>query len=150
VIAAAEQARSPAILQVHPAALRHGGEPLLALCLAAARVSACPIGVHLDHAATESDIRLALATGLTSVMADGSDQPYAENVAFSCAMANLAHAQGATVEAELGRLAGTEDNRTVEAYAAHLTDPEQARTFAAATGIDALAVCIGNAHGRYR
>jgi tagatose 1,6-diphosphate aldolase GatY/KbaY len=149
VIGAAEQAHSPAILQVHPAALLHGGKPLLALCLAAAQDGGSPIGVHLDHAASESAIRLALAAGLTSVMADGSHLPYAENVAFSRAMAVFAHAQGAAVEAELGRLAGTEDNLTVEAYAAHLTDPEQARAFAAATGIDSLAVCIGNMHGRY-
>ncbi len=149
VIGAAEQAHSPAILQVHPAALAHGGQPLLALCLAAARDTDRAIGVHLDHAASDSAIRLALAAGLTSIMADGSQLPYAENVAFSRAMVDLAHAQGAAVEAELGRLAGTEDNLTVEAYAARLTDPEQAAEFAAATGIDALAVCIGNVHGRY-
>ena len=149
VMGAAEQARSPAILQVHPAALKHGGEPLLALCLAAARAAGNPIAVHLDHGTSEGDIRIALAAGLTSVMADGSGLPYGENVAFSRAMADLAHAQGATLEAELGRLAGTEDNLTVEAYAAHFTDPGQAREFALATGIDALAVCIGNVHGRY-
>jgi tagatose 1,6-diphosphate aldolase GatY/KbaY len=149
VIGAAEQANSPAILQVHPAALQLGGGPLLAFCLAAARAAGSPIGVHLDHGASESDIRVALAAGLTSVMADGSGLPYAENVAFTRAMADLAHAHGATLEAELGRLAGTEDNQTVEAYAAHFTDPEQARDFATATRIDALAVCIGNAHGRY-
>src|SRR5258706_2671955 len=110
VIGAAEQAHSPAILQVHPAALAHGGQPLLALCLAAARDTDRAIGVHLDHAASASAIRLALASGLTSIMADGSQLPYAENVAFSRAMVDLAHAQGAAVEAELGRLAGTEDN----------------------------------------
>ena len=82
-------------------------------------------------------------------MADGSHLAYAENVVFSRAMANLAHAQSATIEAELGRLAGTEDDLTVEAYAAHLTDPQQAREFVVATGIDALAVCVGNVHGRY-
>jgi tagatose 1,6-diphosphate aldolase GatY/KbaY len=149
VIGAAEQERSPAILQVHPAALKHGGDALLALCLAAARSAGSPIAVHLDHGASENDIRIALAAGLTSVMADGSQLTYAKNVAFSRAMADLAHAQGATIEAELGRLAGTEDDLTVEAYAAHFTDPDQAREFALATGVDALAVCIGNVHGRY-
>ena len=149
VIGAAEQARSPAILQVHPAALEHGGDALLALCLAAARAAGSPIAVHLDHGASESDIRIALAAGLTSVMADGSQLTYAENAAFTRAMSDLAHARGATIEAELGRLAGTEDNLTVEAYAAHLTDPDQAREFTLATGIDALAVCIGNVHGHY-
>jgi tagatose 1,6-diphosphate aldolase GatY/KbaY len=149
VTGAADQAHSPAILQVHPAALQHGGQPLLAACLAAARVAGSPIAVHLDHGASASNIRLALAAGLNSVMADGSQLAYAENVAFTRAMADLAHAQGATLEAELGRLAGTEDNLTVAAYGAHLTDPEQAREFTAATRIDALAVCIGNVHGHY-
>jgi tagatose 1,6-diphosphate aldolase GatY/KbaY len=149
VLAAAEQVRGPAILQVHPAALAHGGAPVLALCLAAARASGQPIGVHLDHGAAESDIRLALELGLNSVMADGSQQGYIANLAFTRGMAELAHAHGATLEAELGRLAGTEDHLTVADYEAHLTDPEQARDFAAASGLDALAVCIGNAHGRY-
>jgi tagatose 1,6-diphosphate aldolase GatY/KbaY len=149
VTSAAEQENSPAVLQVHPAALRHGGEPLLASCLAAARATPAPIGVHLDHAASEDAIRGALATGLSSVMADGSHLPYADNLAFSRAMAILAHASGATLEAELGRLAGTEDNSAVAEYEAHFTDPTQAGEFVSAAGIDALAVCIGNVHGRY-
>jgi tagatose 1,6-diphosphate aldolase GatY/KbaY len=149
VVSAAEQEASPAILQVHPAALRHGGEPLLALCLAAARASRAPMGVHLDHSASEADVRVALAAGLSSVMADGSQLPYAENLAFSRAMAILAHAHGAALEAELGRLAGTEDNLLAKDYEAHLTDPRQAEEFASAAGLDALAVCIGNVHGHY-
>jgi tagatose 1,6-diphosphate aldolase GatY/KbaY len=150
VIAAAEAARSPAILQVHPAALRHGGVPLIALCLAAARESGMPIGVHLDHSASRDDILDALDAGLPSIMADGSHLAYAENSAFTREMADLAHARGAAVEAELGRLTGTEDDITVAEHAARLTDPAQAADFVAQTGIDALAVCIGNVHGPYR
>ncbi|MGH2409613.1 MAG: class II fructose-bisphosphate aldolase, partial [Chloroflexota bacterium] len=77
VAAAAEEARSPAILQVHPAALRHGGPPLIALCLAAARESGVPIGVHLDHSLSRDDILAALDAGLLSIMADGSHLTYA-------------------------------------------------------------------------
>lgn len=150
VVAVAETVGSPVILQVHPAALGHGGRPLLALCLAAAREARAPVAVHLDHCPNEAGIRTALAAGLSSVMADGSHLPYDDNVTFSRRMVALAHSRGATVEAELGRLAGTEDGLTVEAYEARLTDPAQAVDFVGQTGVDALAVCIGNVHGAYR
>jgi tagatose 1,6-diphosphate aldolase GatY/KbaY len=150
VVAAAESGHSPAILQMHPSAFRHGGLPLVDLCLAAARGAQVPVAVHLDHCASAEDIRAALAAGLTSIMSDGSHLSYEENVGFSREMASLAHERNGVVEAELGRLAGTEDGLTVEEYKAKLTDPDQAVDFVAATGVDALAVCIGNVHGRYR
>ncbi len=149
VLAAAEEARSPAMLQLHPAALSSGGAPLLALCLAAARAARVPLAVHLDHAAERAVIERALSEGGLSVMADGSHLPYEDNVAFSAAMIALARAHGAAVEAELGRLGGTEDGLTVAERDARLTDPTQAADFVACTGVDALAVCIGNVHGRY-
>ena len=89
-------------------------------------------------------------TGPSVIGSDGSHLAYEENVAFSREMAALAHAQEGMVEAELGRLAGTEDGLTVAEYEAKLTDPDQAVDFVAKTGVDALAVCIGNIHGRYR
>jgi tagatose 1,6-diphosphate aldolase GatY/KbaY len=150
VVDAAQAANSPAMLQLLPAALRHGGRPLVALCLAAAQDASVPIGVHLDHSASADDIRAALAAGLTSVMADGSHLPFADNVAFTRQMAELVHAQGGSIEAELGRLTGTEDGLTTPEYESRLTDPEQAAGFVADAGIDALAVCIGNVHGHYR
>ncbi|HXT36658.1 MAG TPA: class II fructose-bisphosphate aldolase [Chloroflexota bacterium] len=150
VVAAAEEARGPAILQVHPAALRHGGAPLLALCLAAAREAGGPIGVHLDHSASRDDILAALDAGVSSIMADGSHLTYTENLAFTREMAVLAHGRGAAVEAELGRLTGTEDDTTVAEHMARLTDPARAADFVARTEVDALAVCIGNVHGPYR
>jgi tagatose 1,6-diphosphate aldolase GatY/KbaY len=150
VIAAAEAESSPALLQVHPAPLQFGGKPLLALCYAAAEMARVPIGLHLDHSTSARDIEWALEAGFTSVMADGSPLPYAENVAFTRAMATLAHAHGAAVEAELGRLSGTEDGLTVAEYEARLTDPAQAAEFVRETQADLLAVCVGNVHGRYR
>ncbi len=149
VVAAAEAARSPAMLQVHPSALQFGGASLIALCLAAARDAAVPIAVHLDHSSSPDAIRQALDAGATSIMADGSHLEYAANTAFTRAMAELAHARGAAIEAELGRLSGAEDGLTVEEYAAKLTDPVQATDFVERTGPDMLAVCIGNVHGRY-
>lgn len=149
-VRAAEAKHSPVMLQIHPSALQHGGAPLVALCLEAARRAAVPVAVHLDHSAATADIREALAAGMTSVMADGSHLPYTDNVAFTRDMAALAHAHNVAVEAELGRLSGTEDGLTVPEYEAKLTDPDQAVDFVRQTGIDALAVCIGNVHGRYR
>ena len=150
VAAAAEAERSPAMLQIHPGALAHGGAPLIALCMAAARGADVPLAVHLDHSGSPDAIRAALDAGVASVMADGSHLPYAENLAFTSAMAELAHARGAAVEAELGRLAGTEDGLAVPEYEAKLTDPDQAADFVARAGVDTLAVCIGNVHGHYR
>ena len=150
VIAAAETERSPVLLQLHPSAMTFGGTPLLVLCLEAARAAAIPAAVHLDHSASADAIRAALEVGITSVMADGSRLPYAENLAFTREMVSHAHAAGAAVEAELGLMAGTEDGLTVAEIDACMTDPAQAASFVAQTGIDALAVCIGNVHGHYR
>ncbi len=150
VIAAAQANRSPAMLQILPSALKHGGPPLVALCLTAAGETAVSVSVHLDHSASADEIRLALEAGLTSIMADGSHLSYADNVAFTRQMADLTHARGGIVEAELGRLTGVEDGLTVPEYESKLTNPAQAADFISQTESDALAVCIGNVHGRYR
>ena len=150
VVRAAEQHTSPVMLQIHPSALQHGGAPLVALCLEAARVATVPVAVHLDHSASQSAISNGLAAGMTSIMADGSHLSYDQNVAFTRAMVTIARDRQAGVEAELGRLSGTEDDLTVSEYEAKLTDPALAADFVSQTGIDALAVCIGNVHGHYR
>jgi tagatose 1,6-diphosphate aldolase GatY/KbaY len=150
VVRAAEAQQSPVMLQLHPSALQHGGRPLVALCLEAARVAKVPVAVHLDHSTDTADITAALTAGITSIMADGSHLDYDDNLTFTRHMVSLAHAHRATVEAELGRLSGTEDGLTVPEYEAKLTDPAQAAEFVSQTGVDALAVCIGNVHGRYR
>lgn len=149
VVNAAEAEFSPAILQLHPASLRHGGKPLVEMCLSAARSTFIPMSVHLDHSESADDIQMAIEAGLLSIMADGSNMPYDENVAYTGGVSALVHSKGGTVEAELGRLSGTEDNLTVAESLAKLTDPEQAVDFTQRTGIDALAICIGNVHGRY-
>lgn len=150
VIGAAETQRSPVMLQLHPGALEHGGAGLVALCLTAARHATVPVTVHLDHSSSSVAIQDALDVGVPSIMADGSHLSYEDNIAFTREMTLLAHGRHALVEAELGRLTGTEDGLTVPEYEAKFTDPAQAADFVAQTGIDALAVCIGNVHGRYR
>jgi tagatose 1,6-diphosphate aldolase GatY/KbaY len=149
VVAASEVNRSPAILQILPSALKLGGAPLVKLCLAAAQDASVPISVHLDHSRSPDDIKAVLSTGLTSIMADGSHLSYHDNVAFTRTVADLVHEHGGVIEGELGQLTGAEDALSVSAYEESLTDPDQASDFVAETGIDALAVCIGNVHGRY-
>ncbi len=149
VVAAAEANNSPALLQVHPGALDHGGVPLLALCLKVAEASTAPIAVHLDHCADAEVITNALAMGLPSVMADGSHLEDEANATFVQAAAERAHDVGAAVEGELGRISGSEDGLTVATIHARMTDPNQAAAFVARTGLDMLAVCIGNIHGPY-
>jgi len=150
VLAAAEAEASPVMLQLHPSALKFGGRPLIALCLEAAENSLTQVAVHLDHSNSESEIRLALDAGMGSIMADGSHFAYDQNVEFTAKMSRLVHMQGLGVEAELGRLTGSEDGISVPDYEAKLTNPEQAAEFVQETGIDSLAVCIGNVHGHYR
>ena len=149
VIQAAEAEHSPVLLQILPKALTFGGVPLVELCLAAGRESTVPVAVHLDHSTCEKHIEFALRAGVQSVMADGSDLDYHDNIAFTRRMATRAHDHDATIEAELGKLSGTEDGLTVADFEARMTDPAQAAEFVDQTGIDMLAVCIGNMHGIY-
>jgi len=150
VVNAAEATRSPVMLQLHPSAVKYGKLPLVALCLEAAKSSNVPIAVHLDHSTSASDIRLSLQAGVRSIMADGSPMPYEQNLEFTRSMTQLAHAYGAVVEAEIGRISGTEDGLTVAQKEAKMTNPDQALEFVVQTQVDALAVTIGNVHGEYK
>jgi tagatose 1,6-diphosphate aldolase GatY/KbaY len=149
VVHAAEAEYSPAIIQLHPSVFRFHGSSLLAACFEAARSSRVSMLVHLDHATSARDIEWALGHGITSIMADGSHGSPDENIDFTSRMATLARQHGAAVEAELGRLSGTEDGLSIPEYEARLTDPHMAVNFVDQTGVDALAVCIGNVHGHY-
>jgi tagatose 1,6-diphosphate aldolase GatY/KbaY len=149
VIETAEELKSPVILQVHPKALELGGTALIALCLEAGRTSSVPVAVHLDHCSSPQIIDTALQAGISSVMADGSHLPYEENILFTKKIIASARSLGRSVEAELGQLSGSEDGYTVAQYEACLTHPDQAADFVQKTGVDTLAVCIGNVHGTY-
>lgn len=149
VVAAAEEENSPAILQIHPSALKQGGIPLVACCVSAAEQANVPITVHFDHGTSKQELVEALDLGFDSLMVDGSHLSLKDNIAYTKYISLLAHSKNMLVEAELGRLSGTEDDLTVEDYEARLTDVNQAEEFIDETGIDALAVCIGNVHGKY-
>ncbi|XAR63972.1 Fructose-bisphosphate aldolase [Bertholletia excelsa] len=149
VVAAAEEEQSPAILQIHPSALRQGGIPLVACCISAAEQANVPITVHFDHGNSKQELIEVLELEFDSVMVDGSHLPFKDNISYTKFISFLAHSKCLMVEAELGRLSGTEDDLTVEDYEARLTDVLQAQEFIDETGIDALAVCIGNVHGNY-
>ncbi|MEL7433772.1 MAG: class II fructose-bisphosphate aldolase [Chloroflexota bacterium] len=149
VIAAAEKVHSPALIQLHPQALSHGGQPLVALALRATQQARVPIAVHLDHCSDTTIIAESLDIGILSIMADGSHLDYDANLAFVASATGKAQEHGAIVEGELGRISGTEDGLTVEAVHARMTNPAQAAHFVAETGIHSLAVCVGNVHGKY-
>lgn len=114
VIGAAEALSSPVMLQIHPAALTFGGRPLVALCLAAADQATVPVSVHLDHCAEATVINTALDAGLRSIMVDGSHLDYGPNRVFTGEQTALVHAWGGVVEAELGRISGSEDGLSVK------------------------------------
>jgi tagatose 1,6-diphosphate aldolase GatY/KbaY len=147
IVAAAEKLKVPVILQLGVQSIKAGGEPLAMATLAAARVASVPVAVHLDHCPDMGLIEQCFGWGLSSALADGSRLAFAENLAFTQQAVNLAHRYGATIEAELGYLAGTEDGVTVEEVEASLTDPAQADEFITETGAALLAVSIGNVHG---
>lgn len=149
VIQGAEQLESPVILQLLPGAIAIGGSPLIALCLELARKSTVPVSVHLDHCNDEDIIVLCLKSDLISIMADGSALSYNDNIQFTKKIVTVVSQNNGWVEAELGKLSGSEDGITVSEREAQLTDPGQAADFVGQTGIGALAVCIGNMHGKY-
>lgn len=148
-IRAAEELRSPLILQI--AEVRLGPSPLHLIgpmMVEAAKKATVPVAVHFDHGETEENIRKALEIGFTSVMYDGSILSLSENIANTKTIVQLAQFFDATVEAEIGRVGGSEDG-SVDIEIA-ITSVEEAKKFAEETGIDALAIAIGNAHGMYK
>ncbi|MCU0486338.1 MAG: class II fructose-bisphosphate aldolase [Anaerolineales bacterium] len=150
VISAAEQERSPVILQLHPAAVKYGSQPLIAAAKQAVQECSVRALVHLDHATDRELILSCMQAGVRSVMADGSHLSLEDNIAFTAGVTSLAREHSSFVEAELGRLSGTEDGLSVAEYEARLTDPAVAARFVRDTGVHCLAVCIGNVHGHYR
>lgn len=144
LIAGAEAAKLPVILQISENCVRYHGalEPIAVATLAAARAAGVPVAVHLDHATSADLVREAAALGLGSVMYDASALEYEANVAATAQVAAYCHQRGVWVEAELGEVGGKDG---VHAPGAR-TDPEEAARFVAATGVDALAVAVGTSH----
>lgn len=149
VVNAAKAENSAVILQVSSGALKYAGPKYLkAMVDAAIEETGIDIALHLDHGPDFETVKLAIETGFTSVMFDGSHYDYEENVAKTKEVVDYAHAHGVVVEAELGVLAGIEDDVKSDVHI--YTDPEQAVDFVNRTGVDSLAIAIGTSHGAYK
>ncbi|MBP3337551.1 MAG: class II fructose-1,6-bisphosphate aldolase [Clostridia bacterium] len=151
IIAAAEEKQAPVILQTSEGAIKYAGiEYIAAMVKVAAEKASVPVVLHLDHGTTYDTIMKCIKYGWTSVMIDGSHLPLDENIAATKDIIKVAHACGVSVEAELGRLGGIEDNINVDEKDARFTSPDEAVKFVAETGVDSLAIAIGTAHGKYK
>ncbi len=149
IMDAAEEEKSPVILQVSKGARNYAGQNyIIKLVEAAVQNSSVPVVLHLDHGDSFELCKAVIDGGFTSVMIDGSHLPYEENIALTKKVVDYAHERGVWVEAELGQLAGIEEH--VVAEKSIYTDPDQAVDFVEKTKCDSLAVAIGTSHGAYK
>ncbi len=151
IIEAAEAEAAPVVVQASQGAIKYARlNYIAALALEAARQAAVPVVVHLDHGLSFEQAARCVRFGFSSVMIDGSKLPTAENAALTRRVVELGKAVGVSVEGELGRIPGTEDQVQIEEHEALFTHPEEAHWFVEETQIDALAVAVGTAHGVYK
>ncbi|GHU05575.1 fructose-bisphosphate aldolase [Betaproteobacteria bacterium] len=147
ILQASEETNTPIILQIAEARLKYSPLDLIGpMMVQAAKQSRLDVAVHLDHGLTIETVKKALDFGFSSVMLDASAQPFEENIRKTREVVALARTYGATVESELGLVGGNEGNGD---HKIRFTNPVDAQEFVSRTGIDALAVAIGNAHGNY-
>ncbi|WET17104.1 tagatose-bisphosphate aldolase subunit KbaY [Yersinia intermedia] len=150
ILEVCQELQSPVILAGTPGTFKHiPFKEIYALCEAYSRSFAIPLALHLDHHETYQDITTKVLAGARSAMIDGSHFPFEENCNLVKQVVDFCHQHDCSVEAELGRLGGVEDDMNVSDENAFLTDPLEAKNFVARTGIDSLAVAIGTAHGLY-
>ena len=152
IVEAAAEQNSPVILQASSSAIKYAGiDYLMAMVkVAAEKHPNIPIAIHLDHGPDFETCKMCVDNGFTSVMFDGSKYDFEENVRLTKEVVDYAHSKGVVVEAELGKLAGIEDDVNVSASDAMYTDPAQAEEFVKRTGCDSLAIAIGTSHGAYK
>lgn len=151
IVDAAAEENSPVILQVSSSAIKYARVGYLRKMIEAAlEEHDIPIALHLDHGPDFETCKMCVDNGFTSVMIDGSKYDFEENVRLTKQVVDYAHSHGVVVEAELGKLAGVEDDVNVAANDAMYTDPEQAKEFVERTGCDSLAIAIGTSHGAYK
>lgn len=151
IVAAAEAENAPVVIQASQGAIKYAGLPyIMALVRAAADQTQVPIAMHLDHGTGFEQCIRCIQAGFTSVMVDGSKLALPENIALTNKVVEIARLAGVSVEAEMGKIGGVEDDIFVHEREACFTDPAEAETFVQATGVDALAVAIGTAHGQYK
>lgn len=152
IVDAAAEENAPVILQVSSSAIKYARINYLMKMVQAAveEHPNIPIAIHLDHGPDFETAKMCIDNGFTSVMIDGSKYDFEENVALTKKVVDYAHEYGVVVEAELGKLAGIEDDVNVSADDAMYTDPDQAEEFVRRTGCDSLAIAIGTSHGAYK
>ena len=151
ITAAAQECRSPVIIQVSPSAMRYAKPGYLVKMIEAAEQdTGLPICLHLDHGDSFEICKEVIGYGFTSVMIDASSKSFEDNVAVTRKVVEYAHDHGVVVEAELGARAGVEDEVVVSAENSHYTDPNEVEEFVHRTGIDSLAIAIGTSHGAYK
>ena len=151
IVDAAIEENAPLILQVSAGARKYARSIYLTkLVEAAVEDTGLDIALHLDHGEDFDICKKCVDDGFTSVMIDGSKHPFEENIKMTKEVVDYAHDHGVVVEAELGRLAGVEDNINVDERSATFTDPQEAKEFVERTGVDSLAVAIGTSHGAYK
>ena len=151
IIAAAEELRAPVIVQTTPGTLKYASPAMFhAMVAAAASEASVPVVMHLDHGSSYELAMQAFRAGYTSVMIDGSSKSFEDNIALTRQVVEYAHDHGVVVEAELGTLAGVEDDVHVEAEDSSYTRPEDVEEFVTRTGCDSLAIAIGTSHGAYK
>ncbi|MBO5734765.1 MAG: ketose-bisphosphate aldolase, partial [Clostridia bacterium] len=149
---ACKEEMAPVILQVSKGARAYANHTYLVKLVEAA-VLECPeipVVLHLDHGPDFETCKACIDGGFTSVMIDASSKPFEENIEITKKVVEYAHAHGVVVEAELGTLAGIEDDVKVDAGAASYTRPEEVEEFVTRTGCDSLAIAIGTSHGAYK
>ena len=149
IMAAAQKTLSPVILAVSESALKYMGPDMLMGMVSGLKLVSRGVALHLDHGGSVDACRAAVDLGFSSVMIDASKLSMDDNIAVTRAVVEYAHARNVTVEAELGILAGIEDENTASEYG-NYTHPDDAERFVAATGIDSLAVAVGTSHGAYK
>lgn len=151
IVAAAEAENAPVIIQASQGAIKYAGiEYITALTKVAAEKARVPIALHLDHGTSFAQVMQCVRNGFTSVMIDGSKHQMEDNIALTNKVIEAVRPLGVSIEAELGKIGGTEDDITVSEREALFTDPAEAEYFVQATNVDAIAVAIGTAHGQYK
>ena len=151
IVDAAQKQNSPVILQASSGAIKYARiKYLMKMVEAAVEETNIPIAIHLDHGPDFETCKMCIDNGFTSVMIDGSKYSFEKNVALTKKVVDYAHERGVVVEAELGQLAGIEDDVNVSEEDAKYTDPDQAKEFVERTGCDSLAIAIGTSHGAYK
>ena len=151
IIAAAEAEKAPVIMQASQGAIKYAGiDYITAMARIASDNASVPVALHIDHGTSFEQVMLCIRKGFSSVMIDGSKLPFEENIELTNKVVAVARAVGVSVEAELGKIGGTEDDIHVNARDAMFTNPDEAKEFVERTGVDALAVAIGTAHGQYK